>query len=132
MRFHAQIPKKRRIYPDNQRPLLINEANVARARAASLVVAAALCNALAAQVHYEMSATDPWWLSHVAGPTIRAFGVEIADRIDISKGYRLVLHLSVVALGWALNKVFLAFEIFIRRQNPVKAYHLVSTTSDAS
>ena len=39
---------------------IANDANIELARAASLVIAAALGNALTGQVYYEMSATDPW------------------------------------------------------------------------
>lgn len=93
---------------------LMNGADIARARAASLLIAAALCNALAGQVYHAMSATDPRWLAHAASLTIRAFGVDIANRLEISKVYGLLLHLSVMALGWALDRTFLAVGVFIR------------------
>jgi hypothetical protein len=93
---------------------IANEANIERARAASLVIAAALCNALAGQVYYEMSATDPWWLSHAASLTIRAYGVDMANRLDVPKDYRLLLHLSVVALGWAIDRISVALGVFTR------------------
>lgn len=93
---------------------IANGAKIKCARAASLVIAAALCNALAGQVYYEMSAADPWWLSHAASLTIRAYGVDMADRLDVPKDHRLLLHLSVVALGWALNRIFLALGVFTR------------------
>lgn len=93
---------------------LINEASMARARAASLIVAAALCNALAGQVLYAMSAADPWWLAHAASLTIRFFGVDIANRLEISNDYGFALHVGVVALGWALDRAFLALGVFIR------------------
>ena len=94
---------------------LANGTNIARARAVSLLIAAALCNALAGQVYDEMSAADPWWLAHAASLTIRFFGVDIANRLDVPKDYGLVLHLGVVALGWALDRVSVALGVFIRR-----------------
>ena len=79
-----------------------------------LIVAATLCNALAGQVLHAMSATDPWWLAHAASLTICAFGVDIADRLKVSKDYSLVLHIGVVALGWVLDRVFLTLGVFVR------------------
>jgi hypothetical protein len=93
---------------------IANEVNVERARAAWLVIAAALCNALAGQVYYEMSATDPWWLSHAASLTIRAYAVDMANRLNVPKDYGLLLHLSVVALGWAVDRIFVALGVFTR------------------
>ena len=93
---------------------LFTEANIARARAVSLIVAAALCNALAEQVSYAMSAPNPRWLAHAASLTIRFFGVDIANRLEISKDYGFALHLGVVALGWALDRIFVAYGVFIR------------------
>jgi len=94
--------------------LPVNESNAAHARAVLLIVAATLCNALAGQVLHAMSATDPWWLAHAASLTIRAFGVDIADRLKVSKDYSLVLHIGVVALGWVLDRVFLTLGVFVR------------------
>jgi hypothetical protein len=93
---------------------IANDANIELARAASLVIAAALGNALTGQVYYEMSATDPWWLSHAASLIIHAYGVDMTDRLDVPKNYRLLLHLSVVALGWAIDRIFVALGVFTR------------------
>ena len=108
----TQEDKNRSGQPTN--PLLANRFNVAHARVISLILAASLCNALAGQVLHAMSAADPWWLGDAASLTIRAFGVDIANRSKVSEDYRLILHLSVVALGWALDKFFLALGVFIR------------------
>lgn len=93
--------------------LLLNKVNITLARAVSLIVAAALYNALVGQVLYAMSATDPWWLAHASSLTIRFFGVDIANRLEISKDYGFALHVGVVALGWALDRAFLALGVFI-------------------
>jgi hypothetical protein len=94
--------------------LPVNESNTAHARAVLLIVAAALCNALAGQVLHAMSATDSWWLAHASSLTIRAFGVDIADRLKVSQDYSLILHIGVVVLGWALDQIFQALGVFIR------------------
>jgi drug/metabolite transporter superfamily protein YnfA len=81
--------------------------NQARARAISLFLAAALCNILAGRVWLALSMTDPWWLGHAASLTIRAYGVDLAERTGrVPKNYRLVLHCGVMAVGWALDRGF--------------------------
>lgn len=70
------------------------------------LVAAALCNALAGRTLYAMSDWEPWWLGHAASLTIRAFGMDLVNRSELSGERGGLLHLTVMALGWPLDKVF--------------------------
>lgn len=70
------------------------------------LVAAALCNALAGRTLYAMSDCEPWWLGHAASLTIRAFGMDLVNRSELSGEHGGLLHLTVMALGWPLEKVF--------------------------
>jgi drug/metabolite transporter superfamily protein YnfA len=84
----------------------MNPTYLPKARAISLFLAAALCNILAGLVWNALSMTDPWWLAHAASLTIRAYGVDLAERTGVLREYRLVLHCGVMAVGWALDRGF--------------------------
>lgn len=71
-----------------------------------LLIAAALCNALAGRTWEAMSHSEPWWLGHAASMTIRAFGVDLVNRSEAFGDYRGMLHLGVMVLGWALDWTF--------------------------
>jgi hypothetical protein len=75
--------------------------------ALALLIAAALCNALAGRTWAAMSTSEPWWLGHAASMTIRAFGVDLVNRSEaFRRDYRGILHLGVMVLGWALDRTF--------------------------
>jgi hypothetical protein len=63
------------------------------------LLAASLCNVLAVRVWKALSAScdEPQWLAHAASLTIRAYGVDLAERTGVPKNHRLILHLGVMA-----------------------------------
>jgi pyocin large subunit-like protein len=74
--------------------------------ALALLLAAALCNALAGRTWEAMSHSEPWWLGHAASMTIRAFSVDLINRSEAFRDFRGMLHLGVMVLGWALDRAF--------------------------
>jgi hypothetical protein len=79
------------------------------AKAIPLLAAAVLCQALAGRTMLAMSASEPWWLAHAASLTIRAYGTDIVNRVEIAGDFRAVLHLAVIGVAWALDRVFTVF-----------------------
>jgi hypothetical protein len=90
-------------------PLLSSRSNLSSTSKSNIILlAASLCNVLAVRVWNALSAScdEPRWLAHAASLTIRAYGVDLAERTGVPKNHRLILHLGVMAIGWALDRIF--------------------------
>jgi hypothetical protein len=81
--------------------------SAAYAETMCFMIASALCHVLAGQIGIQDF--KPWWLGHVAGLVIRAYGTELVNKSEISRDRRFLLHMTAFGLGWALDHFITVF-----------------------
>ena len=81
--------------------------SAAYAKAMCFVIASAFCHILAGRIG--IHAVKPWWLGHVAGLVIRAYGTQLVNKSEVLGDRRFLLHMTAFGLGLALDHFITIF-----------------------